>query len=163
MKINKTLSLIAVVYLLINLLFYLHASSLTGGADMGYIFIFPAFWIITLITVFILSIKNRKIWFRKQMLLSSLVAIFFCTPISISSFVMIVQSPIYLVSSGYNGDNKTLEEWLYRSSQKIAITKYWRHNKKDSTWVYFNNHGDTIKTEFYRSDTLIKTKVYKDK
>jgi hypothetical protein len=163
MRINKTLSLIAVIYLLINLLFFLHASSLNGGASMGYIFVFPAFWVITLVIVFILSIKNRKTWFRKQLLLSTLIAIFFCTPICISLITIIVRPSMYLAASGYNGDYKTFERWVYYSNQKTAITKYWKNNLKDSTWIYLNKQGDKTKTELYRNDTLITNKVFKEK
>ena len=131
---------------------------------MGYVFIFPAFWIITVITVLVLSIKNRKIWFRKQMLLSTLIAIFFCTPVAISLITIIARPQTYLAASGSNGsDNTSFEAWVYYYNQKPAVTKYWKDYRKDSTWVYLNKKGDTIKTERYRNDTLINTKEFKEK
>ncbi len=33
--------------------------------------------------------------------------------------------------------------------------------KKDSDWVYFSDHGDTLKIEYYKNDTLISTKQIK--
>ncbi len=35
--------------------------------------------------------------------------------------------------------------------------------KKDSTWVYFDNNGDTLKLEYYKNDSLIATEQQKTK
>jgi hypothetical protein len=125
MKITPVPTFIAVIYLLINLLFYLHASTLNGGESMGYIFIFPCFWLITIVSVLILAIKNRKIWFRKNQLVSTIIALFFCTPISISAIVLLMRPASYLASSGsneVNGDFTKFENWEYYNG-KQAITK----------------------------------------
>jgi energy-coupling factor transporter transmembrane protein EcfT len=161
MKINKTLSIIAIIYLTINLLFYLHASSLNGGSSMGYIFIFPAFWIITLVTVIVLAIKYRNTWFKKKYLLSTLIALFFCTPVAISIITLIGRPSSYLAVSGSN-NGKSFEEWNYYNG-KPAIFKYWTNGVKDSIWVYLNKKGDTTKTEAYKNDILVRTKNYNDK
>ena len=64
------------------------------------------------------------------------------------------------------------EHWNYNSGE-LAAKKYWKRIgaktyededegfKKDSTWVYFNKKGDTIKTETYKDDKIIATKSYK--
>lgn len=163
MKITRTLTIIAIAYLLTNLLFFWHASTLNGGASMGYIFIFPFFWACTIILVIILSIKNRKQWFQRRQLFSTLIALFFCTPISISLIALVVRPASYLASSGSNqnsGSTISFEEWNYYNG-KQAITKYWKDGQKDSVWVYFDKKGDTMLTETYKGDSLINKKSYK--
>jgi hypothetical protein len=163
MKITRTLTVIAIVYLLINLLFYWHATTLNGGTSIVYIFIFPFFWAITIILVIVLSIKNRKLWFQKKQLLSTLIALFFCTPVPLSLTVLVLRPPYYLAASGSNQENGStirFEEWNYYSG-KQAITKYWKDEQKDSVWVYFDKKGDTISTETYTEDKLISKKIYK--
>jgi len=93
------------------------------------------------------------------MILSTLIGLFFCTPISISLIVLLVRPSYYLASSSYTNDIKTGESWNYYNGKR-AVTKYWKDDKKDSTWVYFNKKGDTIKTETYRNDTLIRKKEF---
>ncbi len=103
------------------------------------------------------------LWFKKNIILSTLIALFFCTPISISMIALILRPATYLASSGIDGRNAyTLksENWDYYIGGR-AILKYWKDDKKDSTWVYFNKKGDTIKTETYKNDTLIRKKDFK--
>jgi hypothetical protein len=164
MKFNRPLTIAAIIYLVINTLFILNAATLNGGGSMIYIFIFPFFWIVTLVIITTLSIKNRKIWFKKDMLLSTLLAIFFCTPVSVSLFVLISRPASYLSSSGSNqkdGHQINSEEWNYYSNESRAINKYWKDGKKDSTWVYFNKNGDTLATETYSEDKLIHKRSFK--
>jgi len=142
---------------------------------MGYIFIYPAFWIITLIVITILCIKNRKSWFQKNMMLSTLIAIFFCTPFIFSLSFYAVRPASHLSSTGYNPQGGYIEKsewWDYYNGPRSA-EKYWRKKddgqstsddkdfRRDSTWIYFNSKGDTVKTETYKDDKLIRTKTYK--
>ena len=163
MKFNRTPIIVALVFLIINALFFLHATTLNGGGSMIYIFIFPAFWIITFITIVIISIKNSKTWFQKKYLLSTIIALFFCTPVSVLLIVLLVRPSSYLASSGGYGPNDghahTFETWDYYSGKRAA-KKYWTDSRRDSTWVYFNKKGDTTSTETYRNDTLIRKKTY---
>lgn len=153
----------------------MHALTLKGGMSIIYLFIYPAFWVITLVVVAIFCIRNRKRWFQRDMLLSTLIAMFFCTPIVLTCIYYLVRPASYITVTGYNPENgyvRKFEDWNYYSGGRAA-KKYWKRPddgasyaddsgfEKDSTWVFFNKNGDTIKTETYRDDRLVKTKVYK--
>ena len=175
LRFNKTLSIIAVAYLLINGLFDLYAIFLKGGTSFIYVFIYPAFWIVTLIAVAALCIRNRNAWFARKMLLSTIIAIICCTPLVLLGISLLLGSSSYPSAEGYypkNGYIIKFEQWDYDNG-KPASKQYWRKRddgrpydsdagfQKDSIWVYFNKNGDTLRTETYREDLLIKTKTYK--
>ena len=170
MKLNKKLLIIAICFLIINMFFFKNTETLNGGKAMIYLFIFPLFWIATLITVGILSYKNRKEWFSKEMKISTIVFLILCTPLSIWGYSALTRSEIQLVGTGYNPRNgvtiKT-ETWNYNSGQ-TAVTKFWKLDtenwtsydeseyKKDSIWVYYDKKGDTLRIEKYENDQLIE-------
>ena len=175
MKWNKTLSLIVIIYLIINLLFFRNIKTLNGGRAMIYLIILPLFWIVTLITVGILAYKRRKEWFNNELIISTILLLVLCTPLSIWGFSSLTRPEIELSSTGYNPKNGITiksESWIYNSGQ-TAITKFWRletenysgYNdsefKKDSIWVYYDNSGDTIRIEKYENDKLIERKESK--
>lgn len=139
------------------------------ATSMIYIIIFPVFWIITIIIVAILTFKNKTIWFEKNYKVSTIIGLFFCTPIFFW-FVRAINTPeSYRDSSGYmskNGYTIKYENWTYNDGSPQVI-KYWKavgencntcdstHFKKDSTWIYFNKKKDTIKVEVYKNGELI--------
>lgn len=170
MKWNITLTWFTLGFILFNSLFYLHLSSMDGGSSIIYIFICPIFWLLTLIIVAFWSYKQRNIWFKENLRNSSFILLFFCTPIPIFMFGSLVRPEIYLSGISFNSKNGITikkEDWNYNSG-KTAIIKYWKINienymgnpdddrfKKDSTWIYFEKDGDTLKTETYKDDQLI--------
>ena len=176
MKLNKVLLCIAIGFLIINWLLFEHSTTLNGGGAMIYIFIFPLFWILTVVIVGVLGYRNRKEWFAKEMKISTIVFMILCTPLSIWGFSGLLESEIQLVGTDYNPTNgitiKT-ETWNFNSG-KTAVKKYWKLNtenwtdstesdfKKDSIWVYFDKKGDTIKVEKYTNDLLIETKTHEN-
>lgn len=175
MKINRTIALIAIIYNLINFLFLWHIKGMPDATSMIYLLIYPCFWIITLVLVTIISIKKRIIWFRQDYRISTIISLFFCTPIF---FLIIARAELpesYCQSSGYtskNGYTFKYEEWVYNPNH-VQVVKYWKANKencnscdtsqfkKDSTWVYFDKKQDTIKTEVYKNGNLISIKKNK--
>jgi|TARA_B110000027_G_C16092247_1_gene289025 hypothetical protein len=175
MKWNKTLSIIALFFLIINFLFTKNAETLNGGRAMIYIFIFPLFWIGTLITVGVLAYKKRKKWFSSELRISTIILLALCSPLSILGFSYLTKPEIYLSGTGYNPKNgitiKT-ETWNYNSG-KTSVRKFWKINtenysgyeeneyKKDSIWIYYNKNGDTLKIEKYKNDKLIEIKETK--
>lgn len=176
MKWNKTLSLIAIIYLIINLLFLQNIKTLNGGKAMIYLVIFPLFWIATLIFVVIISYKRRKEWFSYELRISTNILLVLCTPLSVWGLSYLTSPEIEICCTGYNPRNGITiksETWSYYNSGQTAITKFWRLEtenysdydesafKKDSIWVYYDKNGDTIKTEKYKNDTLIERKEYK--
>ncbi len=170
MKLNKTLLLIAIGFLIINLFFFKNSETLNGGRAMIYIIIFPLFWVTTLIIVGILAYRNRKEWFNKEMKISTIVFLILCTPLSIWGFSALTRPEIQLSGTGYNPRNgitiKT-ETWNYSSGQ-TAVTKFWKLDtenwtssdenqfKKDSIWVYYDKTGDTLKIEKYKNDQFVE-------
>ena len=171
MKWNQKLTWIATGFFLVNILFAWHASTMTGGTSLIYAIIFPVFWGLTLIAVGILTFKYRKTWFEKNMRLSTIVLLIFCTPLPLLAFTELTKPEMTRSGTDYwPKDGKTLktETWIYKPGQ-IAVKKYWTLEtenwteksedefKRDSTWVYFDKSGDTLKTEQYRNDKLIKT------
>ncbi len=175
MKLNKTLLIIAIGFLIINVLFFKNSETLNGGRAMIYIIIFPLFWIVTLITVGILAYRNRKEWFNKEMKISTILFMILCTPLSIWGFSALTKPEIQLSGTGYNQRNGITiksETWNYNSGE-TAIRKFWKLDsenwtnstendyKKDSLWVYFDKKGDTLKVEKYNNDQLIEKTEYK--
>jgi len=172
MKINKTVLSIAIFYNIINFLFWLHISTMSNATSMIYIFIFPSFWIISIVVVAILAFRNKATWFQKGYKTSTIVGLFFCTPIFFL-FVRSVQSPgSYCNSSGYmtqNGYTYKYESWIYNTGSR-QVVKYWKadeencdtcdssHFKRDSTWVYLNKKKDTVKVETYKNGKLISVR-----
>ena len=61
MKWNEKLTLIATGFILVNILFVWHASTMTGGTSLIYAIIFPVFWGLTLIAVGILAFWHLRI------------------------------------------------------------------------------------------------------
>ena len=159
MKLNKTLLIIVIGFLIINLFFFKNSETLNGGRAMIYIIFFPLFWIGTLIAVGILAYRNRKEWFSKEMKISTIIFLILCIPLSIWGFSDLTRPEIRLIGKGYNPRNgitiKT-ETWNYNSGQ-TAIRKFWKletekwtgydesEYKKDSIWVYYDKKGDTFK------------------
>ncbi|MEH6764610.1 MAG: hypothetical protein V7655_08915 [Aequorivita antarctica] len=172
---NKTLTIIAIGFLLINLFFFKNAETLNGGRAMIYIFIFPLFWILTLITVGILAYKNRKEWFSNEMKVSTVILLILCTPLSIWGFSSLGRPEMELSGTSYNPRNGITiksETWNYNSGQ-TAVTKFWKLDtenwtgyddseyKKDSIWVYYDKKGDTLRIEKYKNDQLVENKEMK--
>lgn len=172
MRIIKPLLFIAIVYNIINLLFWEHISIMKDATSMIYLFIYPSYWIITFIVVVILSLKNKSIWFEKKARISTIILIFFCTPIFFFLIRTINTSNSFCDSSGYipkKGYTIKYESWTYKNGSRKVI-KYWKsdeenctecdstHFKKDSTWVYFNDKKDTVKVEVYKNGKLINGK-----
>lgn len=171
MKIKRTLLSIAIIYNIINFLFWQHILTMPNATSMIYIIIFPVFWIITIIIVTILTFKNKLIWFKKEYKLSTIIGLFFCTPIFFL-FVRSINTPeSYRASSSYiskMGYTIKRERWIYNNGEQVI--KYWKSDtencntcdttsfKKDSTWIYFNKKKDTIKIEIYKNGKLVNVR-----
>ena len=167
--------IVAVIANAITFSFYCYAAGEPEGSDLSLAFALtvPAVWVITLITVIIITIRRRKAIFKKGGLFWKLLVLLFGTPIPFLIVFLILSPPfaIYQAQSGYyphNGYTIKNEEWNYPDG-KHAVTKYFRLNsekyerapesafKRDSTWVYFDKTGDTTKMEWYKNGRLIRT------
>lgn len=164
MKLNRPLTVLAVVLIAIHVVYYVTLPTLSNSVSMLFISIFPALWLLSLLIATILSVKNRKTWFRKNLLVSTLVALFFCTPVPFSIFTWATKPASYLSSSGNNrdasGNVNRFENWKYYNGN-LQIIKFWKNGAKDGNWVYFDKNGDMVKTEVYKYGKLVSTKSHK--
>jgi len=172
MKPLRKLMAIAIVANLVSFLLFRYISGING--PLGVPFVSGLMWIIALwlvamvIAAIILRIQRKPLFegpMRKWTMLTAL----FCTPLpAIALFFLLMRNPeiycneIHTVFSG-NKAFKT-EYWYRRSTGKRYMIKRYVSEvpgsklfKKDSLWVYFNEQEDTLKTEFYRGDALLRT------
>ena len=127
MKWNQKLTWIATGFILVNILFAWHASTMTGGTSLIYVIIFPVFWGLTLISVGILTFKNRKTWFQKSMSLSTIILLIFCTPLPLLGFTELTKPEMTRSGTDYwpkDGVTLKTETWIYKPGQ-IAAKTYW--------------------------------------
>jgi hypothetical protein len=170
MKINRKLFSIAVVYNVINFLFWVHILNMPNATSMIYMLILPCFWILTILFAVILSLKNKLVWFQKEYKVSTIISLIFCTPILFLSVKAISSPESYRASSGCGNKNEFTvksENWDYNDGGR-QVVKYWKAKaldccecdslllKKDSTWIYFDKKGDTMKVESYKDGKLIR-------
>jgi hypothetical protein len=80
LKWNENLIYFVLIYIVINALFVLHASTLNGGSSLGYLFILPLFWLSYIIFAGIYSYNQRQILFEKKTKKTSIFLLFLCTP-----------------------------------------------------------------------------------
>ena len=143
---------------------------MNNATSMIYLLIFPIFWIISIIILVILALKNKSNWFNVNYKITTIISLFFCTPILFLGFRYINRPDSYRDSTGYiskNGYTIKYENWIYYDNGSRKIIKYWKavekdcndcdstHFKKDSTWIYFNKKKDTVKIEVYKNGKLI--------
>lgn len=88
LKWNENLIYIFLIYIFINGAFIFHASTLTGGSSLGYIYILPAFWLIAIIFVGIFAYSKRKILFEQNSKKTSILLLALCTPIP---YIILIQ------------------------------------------------------------------------
>ena len=81
LKWNENLILITLAYLFINVAFFFHASTMNGGGSLGYVFIFPIFWLISIILIGGFAYNQKKILFEKSSKMTTILLLAFCTPI----------------------------------------------------------------------------------
>lgn len=172
MKINLTALLLAIAYNVINYLFWLHISSLPNATSMIYLFIYPSYWILSLIAVVVLAIKKRRVWFSNHYKISTVIALLFCTPLPFFLIKSFTSPSTYLSSSGFFTEDACTvkyETWNYNSGE-LNVIKYWKANKpncnscdtsyfkRDSTWIYLDKKKDTIQIDIYKDGHLISRK-----
>lgn len=87
-KWNENLIYITLTYIFINTAFFIHASSINGGGSLGYVFIFPVFWLIYIILIGIYAYKQRELLFEKNSKKTSTLLLIFCTPIP---YIVLIQ------------------------------------------------------------------------
>ena len=172
MKINKTIIIIAIIYNVVNFLMWQHIKTMPNATSMGYLIVYPYFWILVLAFAILITFKNRKKWFQRNLIISTTLGLFFCTPLPFILYNVTSGPASYCASTNFyneNGNTIKFEIWHYYSGT-LQVVKYWKANrencdtcnpilfKRDSTWVYLNRRRDTIRIETYKNDKLISVK-----
>lgn len=159
-----TLTIFAIVYNLLTILMIAYMMK-DQSSSLGFIFIFPIFWIFLGIILFIIQkdMKNKD--------LTEKILIYFATPIPLFIFLFFYNNFTdnkYIQSSyEYNKNGKRHKEIEYqyinngqtqRKEFYISVDSITPDNPmniqdtwlKDSIWIYYNESGKLKKTEDYR-------------
>ncbi len=135
-------------------LFFINDLNSNQSASLGYLFIFPIFWVVAGI-ILILSIKFNYIKIKgtlDKLILS------FSTPLPFFIFIFIWQlfSPSSHINSTseYDKDGLRIREIEYgytnlKIERKEIYTSRGYGWNKDSIWVYYDKDGKIIKKENY--------------
>ncbi len=165
MKTNKALLFFFIVYSLITI-YFIYDIQRDQSASLGYVFIFPVFWILAGIALGLLF------WIKKIKLKSAtdVFLLIFSTPIpllliffihsSLPSSSLITSSFEYNkkghrhreVRYDYSSGGQTQRTEYYVSKDFVTDSEYFPKNDvwlKDSIWTYYNKDGTIEKTEDY--------------
>jgi glucan phosphoethanolaminetransferase (alkaline phosphatase superfamily) len=164
MKTNKVLLAFAIVYVIITISF-LHNIQKDQSASLGYVFIFPIFWIIGGM------ILGLLFWFKKVRLqtIANKLLLLFSTPLPLLTVFIIFSnlpsSRLTKSTDEYNkdghrhrevkydyavGHTQRIEYYISRDTvtddKPFPVKDVWL---KDSVWTYYNKDGTIQKTEKY--------------
>jgi hypothetical protein len=163
---NKILLVFSITYTLITLAFISNIYQ-DQSATLGYIFIFPVFWIIAAIAL-ILLFKFKKVNISSW---RDSILVFFSTPVPVIIFLVIkttsFDGPV-LSNLEYIKDRHLHKEIKYEYSvgDKIRRVEYYISQDiindstpmpshpvwlKDSIWIYYKKDGTIEKKEDYRA------------
>jgi hypothetical protein len=135
-------------------LFFINDLNNNQSASLGYLFIFPIFWIIAGI-ILIFSIKYNKIKIKGAL---DILILSFSTPIPLFIFLFFshLSSPSSHINSTseYDKNGKRFKEIEYvYSNLKIERKEIYTSRgygwNKDSIWVYYDKDGKVLKKENY--------------
>ncbi|MDB5139177.1 MAG: hypothetical protein JWR12_1093 [Mucilaginibacter sp.] len=116
-----------------------------------------------------MSFRDKAIWFSKSYKVSTIVALFFCTPFPFMWFKAITAPSTYCVSTEFStrdGHTIKTEEWIY-STGGLNVIKYWKADepqcndcdtsafKPEGVWVYLGKKKDTLRVDTYKNGKLI--------
>ncbi len=166
-KWNWTLTVLAGLNLLFYWLIMNYLMGLSQGMAFIGVFIIPGYAVIFSVIVLIFILVNRKTWFEKGQLFSTLILLIACSPIPLMIGLNASQPTITTMTeeSWMSEESSFRSEIDLKKGQPIAI-RYWiiYNGKdqpiKDSTWVYFDENGDTSAIEIYKNDTLVLERNY---
>jgi hypothetical protein len=158
---------------------YVTQPSGSGQAFIFLIFWMPAIWLAAMIAIFILAVRRIKLLFQPGLIKwAFFLTLIFSTPLPVMAiFHLLHPTPetrsFYSETRMIHGKVYINEYWENTSSKKKIIYKRFiadsaqeakyasQSYKKDSTWVYFDDNGDTLKLENYKDDSLISTQSFR--
>lgn len=164
-KWNWPLSFLALVNLVSLILIWRYIDGLGQGMAIMGVFIFPLYILFFSALVIFFSFLRKKTWFAKEKRWSSIILLFLCTPIPYILAWQWSQPSIITseeVSSSIDSDFSYKKE-TDRSKGEILATRYWIRTGtgdylKDSTWVIYDDKGDTVKIQLFKQGVLILEK-----
>lgn len=154
MKPNPVLIIFAIIFNIITGIFILNIIN-DQSSSLGYLYIFPIFWIISGIILSLLS-KQKFVNFVG---ITDKILFFFSTPLALIFFYFLyVQSTDakYIIGSReYDKGNHRYKEVTYdyevagqnQRTEFYILKDGWT---KDSIWTFYNKDGRIKKTEDYR-------------
>ena len=151
---NPVLIIFAVIFNIITGIFILNIIN-DQSSSLGYLYIFPIFWIISGIILSLLS-KRKIVNFAG---ITNKILFFFSTPLALISFyflyVQLTDAKYISGSREYDKGNYRYKEVTYEyevAGQNQRKEFYILKNgwEKDSIWTYYNKDGSIKKTEDYR-------------
>ncbi|HAD80459.1 hypothetical protein [Empedobacter falsenii] len=155
MKVNPILILFAIIYNIITGIFILNILD-NQSASLEYaLIIFPIFWIISGIILYLLA--RKKIIDFKGII--NKILLFLSTPLALLLFQYIfiqLTDAKYVVSSReYDNGNNRYQEVIYDYEVAVQTQRkeFYILNggwNKDSIWIYYNKDGSIEKTVDYR-------------
>ena len=153
MRINTLLLTFAVVYCFLS--YFLVTSQRNGNESnsLGYVFIFPVFWIVGGIVLYLLfkvnDIKVKSIF--------EWVILLFSTPIATLIFMAVIPNPNEITTTNFRKNNYLAKKVTYSDSAgHIERVEFYKSvdtiNEettfptsdnwlKDSIWIYYNKDG----------------------
>ena len=179
----RPLIIIAILANLLTLALYIYVAGQPGGSGLALLFIvlwMPAVWLISIFVTIVIAIIKRKSLFKKPLVRWTFLTLLFTTPIPAIAFYYLTHPTPETRSDGMmtntiDGKIYKMETWEKTSTHKKFADKLFvadsaqeamygdKAYKKDSTWIYFDDNGDTLKLEYYKDDSLISTKQFKAK
>ena len=157
---TKRILIFNVIYYAVTL-FFIKSGRDDASASLGYGYFIIGFWIIAAIALVVFLIRG---FIRPKSILEK-IGIFTATPVLSLTAIGLIISLQGNVSSEYhfskNGSRYKAITFQYKNDLNVERIEYYRSQyggewKKDSTWVYFSESGDTIKKIRYKNDLELK-------
>lgn len=181
MKQLRTLIILAFFANLLTFVLYNYTIDQPGGSGVALLFILvwmPALWLTAIIATIVITIIKRKYLFQKPIVYWTVLTLIFTTPFpAVACYYITHPMPETRVdgmtTNTINGKVYKTEFWERTAThKKFAYKRFVADSaqesiygdkvyKKDSTWIYFDNAGDTLRIEYYKNDSLIATKQLK--
>jgi len=131
----------------------------SGGEQKPYI-LMESFMVVLiyglLFLSFIISILYWN-WYKKYWYIN--VSIFlFCFLLLFNVYWDNKEETYYQDETKYFGNDELFirKEYGVKNNQIISI-KYWKNDRKDSTWIFYDKKGNIVEERFYQNDSLVKS------
>jgi len=120
-----------------------------------------------------MGFRYKAIWFSKAYKVSTIIALFFCTPIPFMWFKAIIAPSTYCVSTEFStrdGHTIKTEEWIYTTGG-LNVIKHWKADKPqcndcdtsafkpEGVWVYLGKKKDTLLVDTYKDGKMINERT----